>query len=86
MSIEYGLFPLSADAFAWYAWNVCVPLKRDPREAYEWGHLGMLLAQKYSLKHSDRARIRHHYYCKFYYYLDIGTFFQGRSVICDSST
>ncbi len=67
MSIEYGILPLSAEAFAWYAWNVCAPLKNNPREAYEWGHLGMLLAQKHYhlIKHSDRTRIRHHYYGMF---------------------
>ncbi len=64
MSIEYGVLPLSAEVFAWYAWNVCMALKRDVRQAYEWGHLGLLLCEKLKafLKVSDRGRIFNHYY------------------------
>ncbi len=64
MSIEYGILPLCAEAFLIYSWNVGIALKQDIRQAYEWGHLGLLLCQKlYSqIKLFDRGRIWFLYY------------------------
>ncbi len=64
MSIEYGILPLCAEAFLLYSWNVGIALKQDIRQAYEWGHLGLLLCQKlYSqIKLFDRGRIWFLYY------------------------
>ncbi len=59
MSIEYGISPLSAEAFLLYGWGVCSALKEDLRQAREWGYLSMRLVEKLHthIKLSNRGRV-----------------------------
>ncbi len=59
MSIEYGISPLSVEAFLLYAWIVCIAFKEDLRQAREWGHLSMRLVEKLHthIKLSNSGRV-----------------------------
>ncbi len=59
MSIEYGILPLSPEAFLKYSWIVCITLKEDFCQAYEWDNLALLLAKKLytQINPSNRGRI-----------------------------